>query len=167
MLHAVRLIVTGLNVLNWIFAGVFAAVLVLTFAAEPRIAADISRTFPDARAGALLRDVRLVMAIGIAAFFPARILLVRLGSILRSVETGDAFVAENGDRLRQMGWALLALQILDLAFGWIALSVSRTTDEYLGWSLSLTGWLAVLLIFVLARVWTEGSAMRDDLEGTV
>ena len=32
---------------------------------------------------------------------------------------------------------------------------------------SVNGWLAVLLTFVLARVFAEGTLMREDLEGTV
>ena len=32
---------------------------------------------------------------------------------------------------------------------------------------SVNGWLAVLLTFVLARVFAEGALMREDLEGTV
>ena len=32
---------------------------------------------------------------------------------------------------------------------------------------SINGWLAVLLTFLLARVFAEGTLMGDDLEGTV
>lgn len=32
---------------------------------------------------------------------------------------------------------------------------------------SINGWLAVLLTFLLARVFAEGTHMREDLEGTV
>jgi len=32
---------------------------------------------------------------------------------------------------------------------------------------SFAPWLAVLLLFVLARVFAEGARMRADLEGTV
>ena len=32
---------------------------------------------------------------------------------------------------------------------------------------SVNGWLAVLLTFLLARVFAEGALMRDDLAGTV
>jgi hypothetical protein len=32
---------------------------------------------------------------------------------------------------------------------------------------SINGWLAVLLTFLLARVFATGTLMRDDLEGTV
>jgi len=32
---------------------------------------------------------------------------------------------------------------------------------------SISGWLAVILTFVLARVFAEGTHMREDLEGIV
>ena len=32
---------------------------------------------------------------------------------------------------------------------------------------SASGWIAVLMAFVLARVFAEGTLMRDDLAGTV
>jgi hypothetical protein len=32
---------------------------------------------------------------------------------------------------------------------------------------SINGWLAVLFTFVLARVFAEGTLMREELEGTV
>jgi hypothetical protein len=32
---------------------------------------------------------------------------------------------------------------------------------------SINGWLAVLLTFLLARVFAEGTLMREDLAGTV
>ena len=34
-------------------------------------------------------------------------------------------------------------------------------------SFSVTPWIAVLLLFVLARVFDHGARMRADLEGTV
>ena len=34
-------------------------------------------------------------------------------------------------------------------------------------TIPLNGWLAVLLTVLLARVFAEGTLMRDDLEGTV
>jgi len=35
------------------------------------------------------------------------------------------------------------------------------------WSFSLTRWLVVLLLFVLARVFDQGTRMREELEATV
>lgn len=167
MLRTVSLIVRGLNVFNWVAAALFVVLLVLTYVAEPRFLGAIASQFPGVGTGSVLADIRLVLLVGIASVVPAHVLLVRLGAILRSVEVGDAFVAADGARLRQMGWALLALQILDLGFGWVAVSVSAATNEYLGWSFSPIGWLSVLLVFVLSRVWTQGAAMRDELDATV
>ena len=36
-----------------------------------------------------------------------------------------------------------------------------------GAGFSINGWLAVLLTFILSRVFAEGAHMREDLEGTV
>jgi hypothetical protein len=63
---------------------------------------------------------------------------------------------------------LFALQVLSLVVGAIASTVSspgHPIDIDAGFSIS--GWLAVLLTFLLARVFAEGAQMRDDLEGTV
>jgi hypothetical protein len=37
----------------------------------------------------------------------------------------------------------------------------------MGSGFSFAPWLSVLLLFVLAGVFTQGARMRDDLEGTV
>ena len=62
------------------------------------------------------------------------------------------------------GW----LQVLSLIIGGIARMV--TTPQHplrLDAGFSLSGWLAVILTFVLARVFDAGCEMRDDLAGTV
>jgi hypothetical protein len=84
------------------------------------------------------------------------------------VRAGDPFIALNAGRLQAIAWTLLALQVLSLVVGAIAKSVSTRAhplDIHAGFSTG--GWLAVLLTFVLARVFAEGARMRDDLEGTV
>lgn len=167
MLRSAGFIVRSLNVLNWVLGAAFVLLLVLTFAFEGRITATLATQYPEGQAGTLLRDGRLVLLVGLAGWAPARLLFVRLTAILRTVETGDAFIVENGERLRAIGWALLALQVLDLAYGWLALNVSAATGEYFGWSFSIAGWLSILLVFVLAQIWTQGAAMRDELNATV
>ena len=50
----------------------------------------------------------------------------------------------------------------------IARTVStREVPLRAGGQISVTGLLAVLLLFVLAEVFREGTQMREDLEGTV
>ena len=88
--------------------------------------------------------------------------------MVETVRAGDPFVAANADRLQAIAWALLALQLLSLVIGAIAGAISTpahplTSDA----GFSINGWLAVLLTFLLARVFAEGALMREDLEGTV
>ena len=94
-------------------------------------------------------------------------ILTRLAALVRDAAAGAAFSLINADRLRTIGWAVLAINIADLAYGWLSIRTSDATGEYFGWSLSLTGWIAVPMLFVLAHVFREGTAMREDLEGTV
>jgi hypothetical protein len=68
---------------------------------------------------------------------------------------------------------LRALVVINVVYGLaiIGFVVSRTRSQVqqldLDWSFSVTPWIAVLLLFVLARVFEQGARMRADLEGTV
>jgi hypothetical protein len=94
--------------------------------------------------------------------------LRRLLAIVETVRAGDPFVAANAYRLQVIAWTLLALQLLSVVIGAIGKSVSTPAHPvHLDAGFSINGWLAVLLTFLLARVFAEGALMRDDLEGTV
>jgi hypothetical protein len=70
--------------------------------------------------------------------------------------------------LQTIAWALLILQSLSMVVGAIGKAISTPENPInLDPGVSVTGWLAVLLTFILARVFAEGARMRDDLEGTV
>ena len=70
--------------------------------------------------------------------------------------------------MRAIAWTLLALQLLSLVIGAIGKAISTPAHPVnLDAGFSINGWLAVLLTFLLARVFAEGTLMRDDLEGTV
>ena len=67
-----------------------------------------------------------------------------------------------------VGWVILTLQVLSIVIGAIGRSVSTPAHPIdIDAGFSINGWLAVLLTFLLARVFAAGAAMRDDLEGTV
>lgn len=88
--------------------------------------------------------------------------------MVESVRAGDPFVRQNASRLQTIAWALLGVQVLALVIGAIAKVVSTPAHPlHLDAGFSTSGWLAVLLLFVLARVFAEGARMRDELEGTV
>ena len=85
-----------------------------------------------------------------------------------TVRAGDPFVAANAYRLQAIAWSLLALQLLSITIAAIAKAISTPENPVqIEAGFSLNGWIAVLLTFVLARVFAEGTLMREDLEGTV
>jgi hypothetical protein len=88
--------------------------------------------------------------------------------MVETVRRGDAFVAANITRLQAIAWALLALQILSLIIAGIGKAISTPANPlHLDAGFSPSGWLAVFLTFVLARVFAEGTLMREDLDGTI
>ena len=62
---------------------------------------------------------------------------------------------------------LMALQVLSMMIGGIGRAISSPAHPlHLNAGFSINEWLAVLLTFLLARVFAEGTRMRDDLEGS-
>ena len=156
-----------LVVLNWLYGAAILALLVATVVAEQWTftALGISSSSEIAR---LIVPLRAIAALGLVAVPLNHAILKRLLAIVGTVRVGDPFVAANAYRLQAIAWALLALQLLSMVIGAIAEAVS--TPEYplhIDAGFSINGWLAVLLTFVLARVFAEGALMREDLEGTV
>jgi len=161
--HAVLRI---LIVANWLMG---AAILALLIASPNE--QWIMRAFklsPSPEAERLLMGLRAIAVVGLAVIPLNYGVLKRLLAIVETVRTGDPFVAANAYRLQAIAWALLVLQVLSLVIGAIAKAVSspaHPVDVDAGFSIN--GWLAVLLTFLLARVFAEGTHMREDLEGTV
>ena len=123
---------------------------------------------PSPEAERLVMGLRAIAVLGLAAIPLNYVVLKRLLAIVETVRAGDPFVAANASRLQAIAWALLALQLLSLVIGAIAKSVSTPAHPlHLDAGFSINGWLAVLLTFLLARVFAEGTLMREDLEGTV
>ena len=112
--------------------------------------------------------MRLIMVIGIASVPVAYVILSRLRAIVDTVRDGDPFVAANARRLQTIAWAYLGLELLHLGVGVVAASSGSSAQPLdVNWRFSVTPWVAVLLLFVLARVFDHGARMRADLEGTV
>jgi len=153
--------------LNWIYGAVVLAILVGEFADAQWTMTALG--FPaSAQSDPVIAGVRAIAALGLAAVPLNFAMLKRLVTMVQSVRAGNPFVAANADRLQGIAWFLLALQMLSVAIGLIAKSISMPGHSlHLGVGFSPSGWLAVILTFVLARVFTEGALMREDLEGTV
>jgi len=124
--------------------------------------------FPDEHRDRIVLGLRAVMVVGVAAAGVVDRVLRHLRAIVETVRAGDPFVADNARRLELIAWWVLAgegLRLLIGAIAWAAIWDVKDMDLDLGYSLA--PWLAILLLFVLARVFAEGTRMRTDLEGTV
>lgn len=155
-----------LVVLNWLYGAAILAVLVAT--ANEQWIMSAFKLSPSPEAYRLLMGMRAIAVLGVATIPLNYVLLKRLLAIVVTVRAGDPFIAANAHRLQTIAWILLALNLLSIVIGAIANSVSSPAYPLrLDAGFSINGWLAVLLTFVLARVFAAGARMREDLEGTV
>ena len=155
-----------LIVMNWLMVAVIFALLFIV--PNERWIMSSFGLSPSPEAARLVMGLRAIAGLGLVAIPINYVVLKRLLAIVETVRAGDPFVAANASRLQAIAWSLLALQLLSLVIGAIARAVSipgHPLDIDAGFSVN--GWLAVLLTFLLARVFAEGTLMRDDLEGTV
>ena len=155
-----------LIVVNWLGGAAILALLVVL--PNEQWIMTAFKLSPSPEAERLVMGLRAIAVLGLAAIPLNHVGLKRLLAIVETVRVGDPFVAANASRLQAIAWVLLALQILSLVIGAVAKAVS--TPAYplkLDAGFSITGWLAVLLTFLLARVFSLGALMREDLEGTV
>ncbi len=155
-----------LIVLNWL-GGAAILALLLVMPNEQWIMTAFKLS-PSPEAERLVMGLRVIAGLGLVGIPLNYVVLKRLLAIVETVRAGDPFVAANAFRLQAIAWALLALQLLSLVIGAIAKAVSTPAHPlHLNAGFSISGWLAVLLTFLLARVFAEGTLMREDLEGTV
>jgi hypothetical protein len=98
----------------------------------------------------------------------AHVILAHLLAIVDTVRAGDPFVVANARRLQAIAWWVLGAECVHLAVGVVARAASTPAQPLdVDWSLSLAPWIAILMLFVLARVFDHGARLRADLEGTV
>jgi hypothetical protein len=155
-----------LIVVNWLGGAAILALLVVM--PNEQWIMSAFKLSPSPEAERLVMGLRAIALLGLAAIPLNHAALKRLLAIVETVRGGDPFVAANASRLQAIAWTLLALQLLSLVIGAIAKTVSTPAHPlHLDAGFSINGWLAVLLTFLLARVFVEGTHMREDLEGTV
>ena len=165
-LRIARIVLRILIVLNWLGGAAILALLVAMPNEQWIMSAFKLSPSPDA--DRLIMGLRAVAVLGLATIPLNYVVLKRLLAIVETVREGDPFVAANATRLQTIAWSLLALQLFSLVIGAIGKAVSTPAHPvHLDAGFSINGWLAVLLTFLLARVFAEGTLMREDLKGTV
>ena len=161
-----HLVLRILIVVNWL-TGVAIFILLVAMPTTRWIMSSLDLS-PGPEADRVILGLRSIAVIGLAAIPVHYFVLKRLLAIVDTVRAGDPFVAANATRLQAIAWALLVLQVLSIVIGAIGNAISSPAHPIdIDAGFSVNGWLAVLLTFLLARVFAAGTIMRDDLEGTV
>jgi hypothetical protein len=162
-----RRVLRLLTKLNLLLGALILALLIASLIAESWVMRALGAR-PAPGNSMLFAGMRLIMIIGICSVPITHLVLTRLLAIVETVKVGNPFVMANAVRLKAIAWAILGLELLHFTVGAIAEGVSTAaTPLNISSGLSLTRWLTVLLLFVLARVFEQGARMREDLEGTV
>ncbi|MEO7454949.1 MAG: DUF2975 domain-containing protein [Gemmatimonadaceae bacterium] len=159
-----RRVLRALIALNWLFGAAVLGLLVWTFLAGEWVA----RALGVAHSPNALVGMRIIMLVGVAATPVANVIFSRLLAIVETVRTSDPFVTANARRLQVIAWAMLALELSRFVVVAVANWVSTPAQPIdIKLNLSVTPWLAILLLFVLARVFDHGARMREELAGTI
>ena len=161
-----RLVLQALRVLNLATGALLVACFVASFFVEPQFREFFTKQPARTDAGLLIPVLRVWMLLAVPAIAAVHILLTRLLEMVGTVRAGDPFVPENAVRMKTIAWCLLGLQLFDLACGAMA-STMNAAGSNIPWSFTATGWVAVVLLFVLARVFEQGTRIRADLEAMI
>ncbi|MEK7264556.1 MAG: DUF2975 domain-containing protein [Pseudomonadota bacterium] len=156
-LHIVRVIV-------WIaFAGVSAAIVAIPLL--PPVAEWISHIDGasidgniDIDAGDFVEVLRYFISFGVALYVVERLL-----ELLKTLRFGSPFVKENAVRFRNVGVALLFGELSKIVIGILAMIFDADVDA----GLDLMIFIAIAAVFVLAEVFREGAAMKEEQDLTV
>ena len=162
-----RTVLRVLVKLNIVFGVLIFVLLVASIIARKFVMPALGLPEPE-DGGRLVFAMRGIMVIGILAAPVLHIVYTRLLAIVETVNDGDPFVVENAARLLTIAWSIVGLEIMHI--GVIALAngvVVGSQKVDIGEKFSLTPWLTILLLFVLARVFDHGARMRDELAATV
>jgi hypothetical protein len=166
-LELTRKVLRGLRALNVVYGAAILLLLIASLAA-PEFVFRALGVREGAGEDRLITAGRALMVVGVAGAVVAHMILTQLLAIVDTVRAGDPFVTRNAGRLQTIAWLVLGTELLHLMVGGIARLASAGGQPLdIDWSFSFTPWIAVLLLFVLARVFEHGARMREDLEGTV
>src|SRR5688500_16349039 len=162
-----RKVLRTVIVLNLLMGAFILALLVASLVAEDLVMTALGAP-PTGDNVAQIMGLRAIAVLGLLAVPVTHVVLTRLLAIVETVSEGDPLISENAARLQTIAWSVLGLELLNLAVGAVATAASSAEHPLdVEWSFSLTRWLTVLLLFVLARVFEHGARMREDLLGTI
>jgi len=149
------------------FAVVATALLLLASLVVPDFASGFIDGLADnenAGARLLLLNERATFLAAFVATLSTWWILNRLRRMFLAVNNGDAFERANVGRLQGVGLGLIGVQI---SAAILAFTVPKGIINDLDYQVDLGAWLGILIVFMLAEVFRQGAAMRDDQQMTV
>ncbi|WP_010217923.1 DUF2975 domain-containing protein [Sphingomonas sp. PAMC 26621] len=168
VLSAARLVLRGFLYVNIAAAVMFAIAILVSFPLDGALTTQLTRKYgPAMDVGAIIWGLRLLALAGIVSGVTLHQIFAALLAIVATVRAGDPFTAANARRLHTIAWAMLVIQLLDLGLGGFTAWAMARHLEMPSWTPTFSGWIVVLMLFVLARVFQRGAEMRDDLAMTV
>ncbi len=129
-----------------------------TLNGHPEDLADLVRRWP-AMAAFLVAVGLYVLALGL--------IVNRLRRVFETLIQGDPFRPANVRRLRVVGLSLIGLEAIGYLVRMALIWLAPEGRESISLSISLSGWFAILAVFVLAEVFREGARLRSDAELTI
>ncbi|MFN5129186.1 MAG: DUF2975 domain-containing protein [Sphingomonadaceae bacterium] len=118
-----------------------------------------------------LWDFMGIMFLGTAFFFLIWVIMRKLLAIINSVEGASPLTHANSNRLKDIGWLMVGMQIVGVPleiWGSKFASFFGVSDvSYGDFELPIDSILVILLVFILAGIFEHGADMREELEGTV
>jgi hypothetical protein len=121
-------------------------------------------------AAVLLRHWPMWLAATVAVAAYVGVLLViffRLRQVFATLILGDPFRPENVGRLRIVGLGLIALEVAGYIVRIALIWAIPAREDSADFGINLSGWFAILVVFVLAEVFREGARLRRDAELTI
>jgi hypothetical protein len=118
----------------------------------------------------LLRHWPMLLVAALAVVIYVGVLLIiifRLRQVFATLILGDPFRPENVGRLRIVGLALIALEVAGYIVRMALVWALPERGESVDFTINLSGWFAILVVFVLAEVFREGARLRRDAELTI
>jgi hypothetical protein len=162
-----RIVVRIGLVLNRLFLVAVSFGLLLSWLFATGVTDFLIRSTPGGDAPSDLIGLRFEMLIGVVMAIVTDRLLNALGHMIESARAGNPFIVANARRLQTIGWALLVLQLLDIGGVLLGKTFPSLGSAAPNGDFSAGGWVAVLMVFILSRVFSAGAVMRDELEGTI
>jgi hypothetical protein len=162
-----------LDVISFALWAALAALIVIAFIAL-LLPVDLGlwrKVVADEAALGALQARGPVLAAGLLAFAVylgvVQYIVQRLRHIFATLTAGDPFRPDNVKRLRAIGFGLAGLELINYATPMLSNWAFRSQIREAHWSVNLTAWFAVLVVFVLAEVFREGARLRSEAELTI